>query len=215
MSKNKLSPGFRKLIVATVCLLYIVGCSSTPQNVAFAPQKNADPKLLVDQYLIGVDDQILVSVWKNPDLSITVPVRPDGRISLPLIGEVVAGGKAPENVAIEITNRLSTFIRDPQVSVILVDLRSHEFLSRVRVSGAVRTPISRPYRQGMTVLDLVLEAGGLNEFASGNSAKLYRQGDTEFETLPINLNDILNNGKMGTNYALEPGDILTIPERLF
>ena len=195
--------------------LALAGCSDIPDSVSYGPQKSQNPVLLVDQYLIGVDDRITVSVWKNPDLSITVPVRPDGRISIPLVGEVIAGGKTPESVAAEITEKLSSYIRDPQVSVILVDLRSHEFLSRVRISGAVARPTSISFRQGMTVLDLILEAGGMSEFASGNRAKLYREIDGKVVTIPINAIDILNNGKMETNIALEPGDVLTIPERLF
>lgn len=171
--------------------------------------------LLVDEYRIGVDDLVQVTVWKNPDLSVTVPVRPDGKISMPLAGEVDAGGRTPQEVAAQITDKLSHYIRDPQVAVILTELRSHEFLSRVRVSGAVREPASMPYRQGMTVLDLVLEAGGLNDFAAGNSAKLYRQSNDGMVAIPIELADILHDGAVETNYAIEPGDILTVPERLF
>lgn len=127
----------------------------------------------------------------------------------------MAGGKTPEMVAADITQKLSAYVRDPQVAVILVELRSHEYLLRVRVSGAVQAPASFRYRQGMTVLDLILEAGGLNEFASGNSAKLYRQTEQGIVTIPINASDILKSGKMETNIAVEPGDILTVPERMF
>lgn len=193
----------------------IVGCSNTSVPVNYAPKKSESPTLLVDQYLIGVDDEIQVTVWKNPDLSITVPVRPDGRISIPLVGEVLAGGRTPSQVAQEITQSLSNYIRDPQVAVILTGLNSHEYLSRVRVSGAVINQTSIRYRQGMTVLDLVLEAGGLNEFASGNNAKLYRQAADGVVTIPVYVSDILLSGEMETNIAIEPGDILTIPERLF
>jgi len=209
--KNKVILFWGLILVAFL----IVGCSSKPSPVPYAPQKNESPVLLVEQYLIGIDDQIEVSVWKNPDLSVSVPVRPDGKISVPLVGEVLAGGRTPEMVAADITEKLSKFIRDPQVAVILVELRSHEFLSRVRVSGAVQAPASFRFRQGMTVLDLVLEAGGLNEFASGNSAKLYRQTDAGIQSISVNLSDILKSGKMETNYAIEPGDILTVPERIF
>lgn len=209
----------RKLAVffGFTTLVLLSACSSVPENVSYGPARNASPVLLVDEYLIGVDDQILVSVWKNPDLSTTVPVRPDGRISLPLVGEVVAGGRAPEAVAAEVTERLSTFIRDPQVAVILTDLRSHEYLSRVRVSGAVTSPVSLPFRQGMTVLDLVLEAGGLTDFAAGNGAKLHRRArdGSEAHIIPVKLENILEDGEMRTNFALEPGDIITVPERLF
>src|SRR5690606_2241654 len=112
------------------------------------------------------DDMVSVTVWRNDDLNVVVPVRPDGRISVPLIGDVAAGGRTPLEVADDIEERLSAYVRDPQVAVILTELRSHEYLSRVRVTGAVRDPVSLAYRQGMTVLDAVLAAGGPTEFAA-------------------------------------------------
>ncbi|GAB1265260.1 exopolysaccharide export protein VpsN [Aurantivibrio infirmus] len=208
---------FKTVFVSiVVSLVIMVGCSSSPSSpVATGSQSLQSSGMLVDQYRIGVDDQVQVSVWKNPELSITVPVRPDGKISVPLVGEVLAGGRTPEEVAEEITQRLNSFIRDPQVAVILVNLLSHEFLSRVRVAGAVKSPVSLPYRQGMTVLDVVLVAGGLNDFASGNGAKLYRQTDEGVQTISIKLTDIMNKGKMSTNVQVLPGDVLTVPERVF
>ncbi len=193
----------------------LVGCGSTKDVTTTGQVNTNNQTVLIDQYKIGVDDQVQVNVWKNPDLSITVPVRPDGRISVPLIGEVIAGGKTPVEVAADITQQLSGFIKDPQVAVILTDLRSHEFLSRVRVTGAVRAPRSFPFRQGMSVLDVVLEAGGLDEFASGNSARLYRKSGGKVTTIRIRLEDILDDGDMKTNLAIQPGDILSIPERVF
>ena len=172
-------------------------------------------KLLVAEYLIGVDDKVQVDVWKHPDLTVNVPVRPDGMISVPLIGEVLAGGRTPNDVAAEIQTRLSKFIKQPNVAVILMELVSHEYLSRVRVTGSVRTPLSLTFRQGMTVLDVVLAAGGLNDFASGNSTKLFRRIDGRVQAINIELEDIFTNGDMETNYAMEPGDILSVPERTF
>src|SRR5690606_7617163 len=131
----------------------------------------------IDNYRIGVDDIVQVSVWRNPELGITVPVRPDGMISVPLVGDVAAGGRTPAEVAGDIQQKLADYVRDPQVAVILTELRSHEYLSRVRVTGAVRQPISIPYRQGMTVLDAVLAAGGLTEFAAPDRADLFRRNE--------------------------------------
>jgi len=148
----------------------------------------------------------------------TVPVRPDGKISMPLIGEVEAGGHTPNQVADIIKQKLSVYIREPNVAVILIDLRSHEFLSRVRVTGAVRTPRSMTHRQGMTVLDAILEAGGVNDFASPNRTKLYRKDDqdkTKTSVYNVELGEILNQGKLETNYPLLPGDVITVPERFF
>jgi len=204
-----------KKIIGLVFLIVVTGCSNLPDSVTYGPEVSKNSRLLVDQYFIGVDDRVEVNVWKHEDLSITVPVRPDGKISVPLVGEILAGGRTPLDVAAEISEKLQKFIRDPHVAVILVDLRSHEFLSRVRITGAVRAPRSLNYRQGMTVLDIVLEAGGLNEFASANSTKLFRKINGKIESIDIDLFDILNDGNMRTNIAIEPGDILSIPERTF
>jgi len=169
----------------------------------------------VDTYYIGVDDMLQINVWKNPDISVTVPVRPDGKISVPLVGDVVAGGKEPMMVAKEIKKALAKYIREPQVAVILTQLNSHEFISRVRITGAVNSPSSIPFRQGMTVLDAMLQAGGVNDFAAANSARLYRKEGRVTAEYDVYLQDILNSGELETNYMLLPGDILTVPERLF
>lgn len=201
-------------VISVLFVLTIGGCAS---NRAEEFNKSAETFVsAVDgEYRIGVDDRVQVSVWRNPDLSVTVPVRPDGRISVPLIGDVQAGGLTPNEVAESIRKKLSVYIRDPSVAVILTELRSHEFLSRVRVTGAVRTPRSLAFRQGMTVLDAVLEAGGINDFAAPNRAKLYRKSKDKTEVLDLELGDILNKGRLSTNVMLVPGDVITIPERLF
>lgn len=166
-------------------------------------------------FRIGPEDTIRVSVWRNPELNVTAPVRPDGKISVPLIGDVQAGGLTPEQVAEIIKKKLSMYIRSPRVAVILTAMRSHEFISRVRVTGAVRTPKSMPYRQGMTVLDVVLEAGGLNDFASGNRTRLYRKVNGKTVVMKVKLGRILKKGKLETNYDVKPGDIISVPERIF
>lgn len=169
----------------------------------------------VENYAIGVDDIVQVSVWRNPELGITVPVRPDGRISVPLVGDVMAVGLTPSQVAADIQEKLAAFVRDPQVAVILTELRSHEYLSRVRVTGAVRQPISLPYRQGMTVLDAVLAAGGVNEFAAADRSSLYRREGDETSSYAVRLDRIINRGDLETNFTVAPGDIITVPERTF
>lgn len=166
-------------------------------------------------YRIGPEDQLQVNVWRNPDLSVTVPVRPDGRISVPLVGDVMAGGETPQHVADAIEDGLSTYVRDPRVTVIVTELNSHLYLSRVRVTGAVAAPVSLPFRQGMTVLDLVLEAGGLTEFAAANRATLYRSTGNGVTAIPVRLDDVLERGRLESNVALMPGDVIAVPERLF
>lgn len=204
----------RILAISIFWLLFaLAGCSSMPPPAGVDAAQSDEP--VVTEYLIGVDDQVQVNVWRNPELSVSMPVRPDGKISLPLIGDVQAGGRTPPDVAAEIRERLSEYVREPNVTVILTDLRNHEYISRVRVTGAVQTPTSLAHRQGMTVLDAVLQAGGVNEFAAPNRAKLYRKLGNDTKVYPIDLSGILNEGKLSTNYELMPGDIITVPERLF
>lgn len=198
MSRSRL---LHYLVIALLCLSPFV-CATG--------QGTAESESL---YRIGVDDQLQVAVWRNPELSVSVPVRPDGRISVPLIGDVMAGGRSPEEVARDIEERLAAYVRDPKVAVILTELRSHEFISRVRVTGAVRTPISIPYRQGMTVLDAVLQAGGVNEFAAANRTRLYRRSGEQTQALPVRLGAILGTGDLDTNVEVRPGDVITVPER--
>jgi len=203
-----------KFTLMLILMSQLVACASS----ALVDSKSGQKTLIyasVKTYHIGVDDVLMVNVWKNPDLSVTVPVRPDGRISIPLVGDIVAGGKEPMVVASEIKTELEKFIREPQVTVMLTQLRSHEFISRVRVTGAVNTPSSLPYRQGMTVLDALLQAGGANDFASANAASLYRSENDSITQYDVYLSDIIHSGQLETNYVLLPGDIITVPERLF
>lgn len=196
-------------------LLQVSGCASVPDATEGKEEASRFASYVEGDYRIGVDDRLQITVWRNPELSVTVPVRPDGKISVPLIGDVQAGGNTPVQVAAIIKEKLSAYIREPNVAVILTELRSHEFLSRVRVTGAVRAPRSMSHRPGMTVLDAVLEAGSVNEFAAPNRTKLYRKGKTKTEVFDVNLSDILVKGKLESNFELRPGDVVTVPERLF
>ena len=200
-------------VACLACLALLAACATTSGSNQ-APTINPEAHA-VSVYRIGVDDVVEVSVWHNPDLNAKVPVRPDGKISVPLIGDIEAGGRTPEEVSQSIQEKLKTYIRDPQVAVILSELRSHEYLSRVRVTGAVRTPISVPYRQGMTVLDAVLAAGGTNEFAAADRTELFRKEGEATKAYSVRLNQILQKGDLSTNYPAQPGDVITVPERAF
>ncbi len=169
----------------------------------------------VEAYRIGVGDQIRVDVWGNERLSLEVPVRPDGKISMSLIGDVLAAGNTTDSLSESITTKLQEYIKNPKVTVIVTNPSSSDFQRRIRVTGAVRNPQSVPYRKGMTVLDLVLMAGGPNEYAMGNESKLYRKAEGEVKVYPIYLDDILKSGELQTNYMLVPSDIVTVPERSF
>lgn len=202
-----------RTLASLLLVAVISACASGSGNLAPPPEQT---QAAVEDYLIGVDDIVQVTVWRNPELGITAPVRPDGKISVPLVGDVRAGGLTPSVVAADIEEKLAAYVRTPQVAVILTELRSHEFLSRVRVTGAVRQPVSIPYRQGMTVLDAVLAAGGVTEFAASDRADLYRKhGDDSSTAHAVNLGRILNHGDLSTNYRVAPGDIITVPERTF
>lgn len=198
---------------ALAIVVAMAGCAGHSAKDSAPPGATALP---ATDYLIGVDDLIQVSVWNQPDLGVTVPVRADGRITIPLIGDVLAGGRRPADVAADAEQALADFIHEPQVTVIVAELRSHEYLSRVRVTGAVRTPVSLPYRQGMTVLDAILAAGGPNEFAASNRSSLHRNlenGSNASYRLP--LKRMLELGDLDANYVLAPGDVIVVPQRLF
>jgi polysaccharide export outer membrane protein len=205
----------RTLLLGLAAL--VAAPATVAQDAAPAGPAQGAPGAFTEEYRIGVDDVLQVTVWRNPELGVTVPVRPDGRISVPLLGDVTAGGRTPEEVAREIEQRLAKYVRDTKVAVILTELRSHEYLSRVRVTGAVQQPVSVPYRQGMTVLDAVLEAGGTTEFAAADRTRLFRRGEREgaTTTIEIKLGRILRSGDLGTNIPVLPGDVITVPERAF
>lgn len=200
-----------KLLSVALAATFLIACESTgPIEVPESKVSYSE-----EEYRIGVSDQLAISVWRNEDLSLTVPVRPDGKISVPLVGDVLAAGKSSEALAADITAQLTEFIRSPQVTVIVLDAASTDFQQTVRVTGAVVSPSAFPFRKGMTVLDVVLQVGGLTEFASENKSKLYRSTGGEVKAYPIYLRDILERGKLETNYPLAPGDIISVPERSF
>lgn len=205
---------FLAMAFASVGLLLISGCASGPAKQQSNPLPNA--AMAVDDYLIGVDDVVQISVWRYPELGVTAPVRADGRITVPLIGDIQAGGKRPMDVGHAAQLALADYVRDPQVTVVVTELRSHEYLARVRVTGAVRTPVSIPHRQGMTVLDAVLAAGGPTEFAAANRSSLHRNlNNGDFNSYALPLGRLLNQGDLSANHVLQPGDVITVPLRHF
>jgi polysaccharide export outer membrane protein len=201
-----------RYIIILVSIL-LAACSSEPLEKGAPPALNEFA--LDNNYRIGVGDDLQIQVWRNDDLSARVPVRPDGKISSPLVGDIVAAGLTTQELAQAVTEKLSTYIRNPEVTVIVANPVSADFLRRVRVTGAVRTPVSVSYRQGMTALDIVLQAGGLTEFAAPSKARLYRTVEGRTKVYPIDLDAILKQGDLSTNYPLYPSDVVTVPERSF
>lgn len=202
----------RMQLILGVLALSLAGCSVI--NKVDEQPAESDVGFLAE-YLMGIGDAVQVTVWRNPDLSVAVVVRPDGMISVPLVGDIKVAGKSTAQLSSEIETRLADFVRNPKVTVIVSNPTSAEYIHRIRVTGAVATPRSIPYRKGITVMDVILEAGGLAPFANGNEAKLYRQTKAGAKVYPIYLNDILEKGVLDSNYALSPQDIVTVPERGF
>jgi polysaccharide export outer membrane protein len=193
-------------------LVAIAAVAQTPPQPepAVAPAPSALAQDEAATYVIGPGDQLQVFVWRNPELTTTIPVRPDGKISTPLVEELVAVGKTPAQLARDIETALGEYIRSPQVSVIMVQARSAN--SEVKVVGEVRQAQAVPYRSGMTVLDVLLAVGGLNEFAAGNRAKLLRKVDGKDTEIKVRLDDLLNDGDLRQNRPVQPGDVLIVPQ---
>lgn len=165
-------------------------------------------------YRIGPGDSLNIFVWRNPEISLTVPVRPDGRISIPLVEDLVAIGKTPTTLARDIEIRLSKYIKDPIVTVIANSFVG-PFAQQVRVIGEAVAPKALPYRANMTVLDAMIEVGGLTKYAAGNRATLVRTVNNTQQSYSLRLDSLVNDGNIQDNVELRPGDILIIPQRYF
>lgn len=164
-------------------------------------------------YVIGPGDTLQIFVWRNPELTTTVPVRPDGKISTPLVEDMIAVGKNPSALARDIEKVLGEYVRSPQVNVIVTQPVS--VFSQIRVLGHVAKPQALAYREGITVLDAVLAVGGLAEFAAGNRARIVRTENGKQIEIKVKLNALVNNGEMKYNLPLKPGDVLLVPESRF
>jgi polysaccharide export outer membrane protein len=165
------------------------------------------------QYLIGPGDMLQIFVWRNPELSQTVPVRPDGRVSTPLVENMEAVGKTPSQLARDMEAVLAQYIRSPKVNIIVTQPLSA--FSQVKVVGEVARPQSLAYREGMTVLDVLLQVGGLGPFAAGNRAKLIRVENGKNREIRLRVADLVSKGDLKQNIPVEPGDILVVPQARF
>jgi polysaccharide export outer membrane protein len=201
----------RRALVACLIVMALVAAIRPARADADTPPAAIPPSTPAN-YVIGPGDVLQVFVWRNPELSVTVPVRPDGRVSTPLVEDMVAVGKTPSVLARDIEKTLGEYIRSPQVNVIVSTPAST--LSQVKAMGQLKAPQGVPFREGMRVLDLVLAAGGMTDFAAGNRAKLVRAdagGQTEIK---VRLKDLVNRGDMSQNLLLRAGDVLIVPESL-
>ncbi|MGH7178182.1 MAG: XrtA/PEP-CTERM system exopolysaccharide export protein [Tepidisphaeraceae bacterium] len=204
----------RFIAVLVVSMLAGTVCLGPERASATEPVETPAPVGAESNYIIGPGDTIQVFVWRNPELSVVVPVRPDGKVSTPLVEDIVAVGKRPSELARDIETRLAEYIRSPQVNVIVTDAQSS--FSQITVIGQVTTPQTVPFREGMRMMDVLLAVGGLTEFAAGNRAKLIRKNaEGREQEIRVRLKDLLTQGRLDQNLTVQPGDVLIVPESLF
>jgi len=196
-------------IVLATCLLFGQALpASAAEDAVTPPIENSS-----SDYRIGPGDVLQIFVWRNAELSVTVPVRPDGKVSTPLVEDMAAVGKTPSQLAKDIEGVLGEYVRSPKVNVIVTQPVST--FSQVKVVGQVSKPQSVAFREGLTVMDVMLQVGGLGEFAAGNRAKIVREVGGKQTEIKVRLVDLLNKGDMSQNQALKPGDVIVIPQSRF
>jgi polysaccharide export outer membrane protein len=197
-------------IAAGSALLVLGGCAGQ-SNLPAAPMET---RLVAHEYLIGPGDSININVWRNPEVSQTVPVRPDGKITTPLVEDLPASGKTPTQLARDIEKVLGKFIQQPVVTVIVTGFVG-PYGEQIRVIGQAAKPQALPYREDMSLMDVLIAVGGLAEFAAGNSASVVRTVDGKQHKIDVRLNDLLKKGDISANMPMRPGDVLVIPESFF
>jgi polysaccharide export outer membrane protein len=199
-----------KVSLAVVAGLLLGGCASTANNPR-APETVASPDY---NYIIGPLDNVELIVWRNPELSRSVPVRPDGRITVPLVEDLPAMGKNSTQLARDIEKALAKYIRDPIVTVIVTGFTG-PYSEQIRVVGEAAKPQALPYKQKMTLLDVMIAVGGITDFAAGNKAVLVRHEKDKRKQYSVRLNDLIKRGDVTANVDVLPGDILIIPQSWF
>lgn len=197
----------RRCLLLGLVVAAVAGCASSYPP---APASAASPEY---SYIIGPGDQINIQVWRNPELSMAVPVRPDGKLAAPLVEDLVAMGKSPTALARDIEKELSKFIRDPVVTVIVTGFVG-PYSEQIRVIGQAAKPQILPYKQNMTVLDVMIAVGGLTDFADGNGASILRtsEGNRQYG---VRLKDLVKKGDVSANVEMKPGDVLIVPQSWF
>lgn len=198
-----------RMLAIGILGLGLLGCSTTPRTM-----ESVEPAQK-EEYLIGPGDTLRIFVWRNPEISVTVPVRPDGKISTPLVEDMQAVGKTPTQLARDMEVRLAAYIKSPQVSVIVTEFVG-VFDEQIRVVGKAAEPRALSYRRNMTLLDVMIEVGGLAPGAAGNRARIIRRAGTggKEQEIPVRIDDLINRGKIAANVRMMPGDVLIIPESL-
>lgn len=209
MSKTKFIIHVITLLLSTAI---IASCSSA--GAVRSTGSSSGPSKSGDDYLVGPGDTLRVFVWRNPEISVTVPVRPEGKISTPLVEDMIAAGKSPTQLARDIEKVLSKYIKSPVVTVIVTDFVG-TFGKQIRVVGQAANPRAIAYRSNMTLLDVMIEVGGLTEYAAGNKAKIIRRVGKQSSDIDVRIKDLMQKGNIKANIKMQPGDILIIPESWF
>lgn len=205
-SLRKLTP-----MILCVAVLSLAGCAMQ-QGHPLAPAR-ADSAVSTE-YLVGPGDVLNIVVWRNPEVSTTVPVRPDGKFTTPLVEDIHASGKTTSQLARDIEKALSKYIQDPIVSVIVTNFAG-PFSEQIRVVGQAAKPQALPYKERMTLLDVLIAVGGLTEFANGNGASVLRAVNGKSRQFSVRLEDLIKEGDISANIEMRPGDVLVIPESWF
>jgi polysaccharide biosynthesis/export protein len=195
--------------IALAAALALAACGSPPTS----PPVDASAENGTN-YLIGPGDALDVFVWRNPKLSAKIPVRPDGKISVPLVEDVPAVGKTPTQLARDLEERLKKFVRDPIVTVMTTTFVG-DYVQQVRVIGEAQQPRALSYRANMSLLDVMIQVGGLTKYAAGNRAVLIRTVNGEQNTYPVKLDSLIKYGDVRYNFPMQPGDTLIIPQSIF
>jgi polysaccharide export outer membrane protein len=206
-SNNKLFRSAALAATAAIALL-LAGCATTSRPA------DADAQVSNPDYLIGPGDSINIIVWRNPEVSMSVPVRPDGKITTPLVEDLPAAGKTSTQLARDIEKSLGKFIQQPVVTVVVTNFVGN-YSEQIRVIGQAAKPQALPYRRDMSLMDVLIAVGGVTEFAAGNRASIIRNVGGTQQKLAVRLDDLIKDGDVSANMALRPGDILVIPESFF
>jgi polysaccharide export outer membrane protein len=196
-------------LAAGLMALTLAGCASAPAPIAVK-----EDSLPSKDYLIGPGDTLNVVVWRNPEVSGSMQVRPDGKITTPLVEDLQASGKTPTELARDIEKALAKFIQQPVVTVVVTGFVGN-YNEQVRVIGQAAKPQALPYRRDMSLMDVLIAVGGVTEFASGNRASVIRTIDGKQTRMPVRLHDLIKEGDISANMMMRPGDVLVIPESFF
>ncbi|MDB5793043.1 MAG: Sugar transporter substrate-binding protein [Massilia sp.] len=211
---SKIMTNLTKLALASACALTLSGCAVWDKFRSPAQSAVSMAGVVPADYLIGPGDAVNIIVWRNPEVSMSVPVRPDGKITTPLVEDLPAAGKTSTELARDIEKALAKFIQQPVVTVVVTGFVGN-YGEQIRVIGQAAKPQALPYRRDMSLMDVLIAVGGVTEFASGNRASIIRTVDGKQQKLNVRLDDLIKDGDISANMPMRPGDILVIPESFF